>query len=102
DFRTPAIIGQQPNFSGIDDVFVLNPSSEAALLYAPKTGIAMKVSTNQKAVVIYTPEELGSLPFTGGASYQTYSSICFEAENFPDAPNQPAFPSAVLKVGDTY
>ncbi|WP_461532393.1 aldose epimerase family protein [Sinomicrobium sp.] len=102
DFCTPTIIGQQAGFSGIDDVFVLDPSSEAALLYSQKTGIAMKVSTNQKAVVIYTPKELGSLPFVGGASYQTYSSICFEAENFPDAPNQDAFPSAVLKAGDTY
>ncbi|WP_161554492.1 aldose epimerase family protein [Sinomicrobium soli] len=102
DFRSPAFIGQQPGFSGIDDVFVLDTPSEAAVLYAPETGIEMKVATNQRAVVVYTPEDLGALPFAEGAAYGKYSSICFEAQTFPDAPNQPAFPSAVLRAGDTY
>ena len=48
----------------------------------------MEVKTNQPAVVIYTP------PTTG--------SICFETQNFPDAPNHKHFPSSVLQPGEKY
>ncbi len=50
--------------------------------------LSMQVSSNQPAVVIYTPEN-----FTG---------ICFETQNFPDAPNHSNFPSAILRPEETY
>ena len=38
----------------------------------------------------------------GGANYPFRTAFCLEPQNFPDAPNQPAFPSAVLRPGKTY
>ncbi|UGU17143.1 galactose mutarotase [Sinomicrobium kalidii] len=102
DFLSPEIIGTKPGFSGIDDVFVLNGKGPAAILYAPQTGIEMKVITNQQAMVIFTPEDLRINNFVNGAEYENFSSICFEAQTFPDAPNQPDFPSAVLRPGEVY
>jgi aldose 1-epimerase len=34
--------------------------------------------------------------------YGPYSGVCLEAQNFPDAPNHPEFPSAILKKGDVF
>ncbi|MGS2740428.1 aldose epimerase family protein [Sinomicrobium sp. M5D2P17] len=102
DFLTPEVIGTKPEFSGIDDVFVLKGEDPAATLYSPETGIEMNVSTNQRATVIFTPKDLGKKKFLNGTEYGTFSSICFEAQTFPDAPNQPDFPSAVLEPGETY
>ena len=60
----------------------------AAKLASHKSGIGMEVTTNQPAIVVYTP-----LKFPG---------ICFETQNFPDAPNHEHFPSSVLRPGETY
>ncbi|MFA5058515.1 MAG: hypothetical protein WC485_10420, partial [Opitutaceae bacterium] len=38
----------------------------------------------------------------GGVKYGPHSGLCLETENFPDAPNHPDFPSAVLRPGETY
>ena len=53
-----------------------------------KTGISMEVYTNQPAVVIYTPE--------------AFPGICFETQNYPDAPNQKHFPNSILRPGEKY
>ena len=63
-------------------------SEKVADLHSAKSGIIMQVFTNQPALVVYTP-----LDFPG---------ICFETQNYPDAPNQPDFPSSVLMPGETY
>lgn len=102
DFLEPEIIGDKPGFSGIDDVFVLHEDEPAAILYSPVTGIEMVVNTDQRATVVFTPTDLGDRNFVNGVKYGNYSSICFEAQTFPDAPNQPNFPSAVLQPGETY
>jgi aldose 1-epimerase len=86
----------------VDDVYVLKKEQpEAARLFAPQTGIELKISTNQPAMVIYIPKELPQLweykePLTA------FPSICLEAQNFPDAPNYEQFPSAILKPGEQY
>lgn len=85
DFLIPREIGVQR----LDTPFVKDMGSEkVAELYSPKSGISMKVYTNQPAVIVYTP-----LDFPG---------ICFETQNYPDAPNQPDFPNSVLRPGETY
>lgn len=58
----------------------------AASLYAPDTGIRMDVYTDQPGMVTYVKG----------------TSVCLETQNFPDSPNQPAFPSSVLRPGETY
>ncbi len=63
----------------------------------------MTVFTNQPSVHIYVGGNcFGQLKGKQGAEYHRYSGICFEAQNYPDAPNRPEFPSAVLHPGETY
>ena len=73
----------------LDTPFAIDLSSDkAAEVCSKKTGIGMKVYTNQPAVVVYTPDG--------------FPAICFETQNYPDAPNQKHFPSSVLKPGEKY
>lgn len=85
DFRREREIGS----FHLDTPFVIaNSAPQAASLYSPKSGLRMRVSTNQPAVVVYTPRE--------------FAGICFETQNMPDAPNFPHFPSSLLQPGIVY
>ena len=99
DFRDPATLRDRLGRHGIDTNFVIDNAAgvmrEAAMLRSPKTGIRLSVQTTQPGLQVYTAEQLG-LPFAPRAA------ICLEAQNFPDAPNQAAFPDAVLTAGETY
>ena len=68
---------------------------KAAQLESPTTGLQLAVFTTQPAVQVYTGDYLSD-PF------RRRQGICFEAQGFPDAPNQPNFPSVRLEAGDTY
>lgn len=73
----------------LDTPYVVSQGAKkVAELYSPVSGIQMKVESNQPAVVVYTPLEFGA--------------ICFETQNYPDAPNIQTFPSALLHPGETY
>lgn len=101
DFTEESIIGRN-DFVGFDDTFVLGSEPLKATLTSPKTGIQMKVYTNQPASVIYTPVLLEGLPFKNGVTYAKFSAICFETQNFPDAPNNAHFPSSILHPNEIY
>lgn len=101
DFSEKELIGRE-DFIGFDDAFILGKEDVKALLHSPKTGIKMKVHTNQPASVIYTPVQLDDLPYLNGASYSKFSAICFETQNFPDAPNNAHFPSSILNPEEEY
>jgi aldose 1-epimerase len=62
----------------------------------------MRVSTDQPGVQFYTGNGLFGQTGKMGATYVKHGSFCLETQNFPDAPNQPSFPSAVLRPGETY
>ncbi|WP_372920051.1 aldose epimerase family protein [Salegentibacter sp.] len=88
----------------LDDSFVLDneKNENAAVLFAPLTGIKLELQTNQPALVAYAPEELpDDLDYKTRIS-KKYPSICLEAQNFPDSPNFRNFPSSVLKPGEKY
>lgn len=115
DFRTPAAIGaridagdQQIKFGGgYDHNFVINGQAgtlrRAARVTEPSTGRVMEVFTTQPGVQFYTGNFLdGSVKGKGGRAYPRRSGFCLETQHFPDSPNQPAFPSTVLKAGDTF
>ena len=90
-------------FKMIDDAFeIKNDKEVAATLYSKETGILMEVKTNQPAVVVFTHPEFPELPLPGNVKYEAYPSICFECQNFPDAPNKKHFPSSLLKAGEAY
>lgn len=88
----------------IDNSFVLtNNGQPAASLYSPANGLKMTVYTNQPSVHIYVGGNcFNIIKGKEGAAYGTTSGICFETQNYPDAPNQPHFPNSVLRVGETY
>jgi aldose 1-epimerase len=63
----------------------------------------MSILTNQPAIQFYSGNFLdGSLTGREGLGYVRRSGLCLETEGFPDAPNRPDFPSAVLRPGETY
>ncbi|MDA0706079.1 MAG: galactose mutarotase [Proteobacteria bacterium] len=66
-----------------------------ATLSSPQSGLKMHLHTTQVGLQLYTGEYLTD-PFRPRAG------LCLEAQGFPDAPNQPAFPSARLAPGDVY
>ncbi|MCK0190724.1 aldose epimerase family protein [Arenibacter sp. F20364] len=73
----------------LDTPFVLDSGSkENTMLVSEKSGLTMEVITNQPGIVVYTPLAFGA--------------ICFETQNFPDAPNQHQFPNSILQPGETY
>lgn len=82
----------------IDHNFVLVGGSklrEAASLRLDTTNLQLDVLSTQPALQVYTGDGLAA-PFSPRAG------ICLEAQGFPDAPNQPAFPSILLEPGQTY
>jgi len=88
--------------TSIDTTFVLSQNI-AAELFNPNNGICMHVITNQPAVHIYVGGKCDDgLIGKEGVTYNRLSGICFETQNFPDAPNHPNFPSSILKPGETY
>lgn len=88
----------------IDDTFVIGSQEEmAASLYSSKNNLQLSVYTNQPGVHVYVGGNcFDVIPGKEGVNYHPLSGICFETQNFPDAPNHPHFPSAELKKGENY
>jgi aldose 1-epimerase len=88
----------------IDTTFVLNEKELlSASLFSPKNDLRMLVFTNQPAVHIYVGGNcFNAIKGKENANYNALSGICFETQNFPDAPNHEHFPNAVLKKGEVY
>jgi aldose 1-epimerase len=112
DFRKPTAIGDRIQRVGgkpvgYDHNFVLSDSSKGVRVIAtvedPKSGRVMKVSSDQPGVQFYSGNFLdGTITGKGGTVYQQYDALCLEPQHFPDSPNEPKFPSVVLKPGQTY
>jgi aldose 1-epimerase len=63
----------------------------------------MEVLTTEPGMQLYTGNFLdGKLKGVGGVTYKQHSAFCLETQHFPDSPNHPAFPSTVLRPGDTF
>ena len=88
----------------IDTTFVLNDGEEiSASLFSPKNNLEMLVYTNQPAVHIYVGGNcFNAIKGKENADYHPLSGICFETQNFPDAPNHDHFPNAVLRKDEVY
>lgn len=75
--------------------------SPVCYAYSQDSGVKLTVLTDQPAVQLYAgamKERVGK----GGAIYNTLDSYCLETQGYPDAINQPSFPSIVLKKGENY
>ena len=107
DFSIPAI----KNGNGIDHNWCLesyhdgkgNDKQLAASVYSPLTGIMLEVFTNEPGIQIYTGNFLdGSVTGKKGIKYEKHAAICLETQKYPDTPNKPEWPSALLKPGQRY
>ncbi|MEO1486326.1 MAG: aldose epimerase family protein [Bacteroidota bacterium] len=101
DFQKKSPVKHVPS-KGLDDVYVLSQKPFSASLISKKSGICMKVLTKQPAMVVFTPLHFPDIDFYQDTTYSLFPAICFETQNFPDAPNHPHFPNSVLKPGETY
>ncbi len=110
DFTTEKPVGRDlPQVKGgYDHNWVLNKKGtsleKAASVYEPTSGRYMEVLTTQPGIQFYTGNFLdGTLTNTkGGKKYIKHAALCLETQHFPDSPNQPNFPTTVLKPGETY
>jgi aldose 1-epimerase len=113
DFRKPTPIGarigadndQLKIAGGYDHNFVLNggPGMHlAAEAYEPTSGRTLTVMTTEPGVQFYSGNFLdGTQHGKYGVSYQKNAGFCLETQHFPDSPNEPTFPTTVIKPGET-
>ncbi len=115
DFRKPTAIGARINADdaqiklgkGYDHNYVLDRQGAGLELAASaseaKSGRVLEVWTTEPAVQFYTGNFLdGTLTGASGRAYAQRSGFCLETQHYPDSPNQPAFPTTVLKPGEEY
>lgn len=88
----------------IDNTFVLDDKKDCkASLFSPKNNLKMLLFTTQPSVHIYVGGNcFNQLKGKENTDYHTQSGICFETQNFPDAPNHSHFPNAILKKNEIY
>ena len=115
DFRQATPIGaridqkdtQLERGKGYDHNFVLNRHGGglvlAARVFEPVTGRTLEVSTTEPGLQFYSGNFLdGTIAGKGGVTYGRRAGFCLETQHYPDSPNQPNFPSTVLRPGQAY
>lgn len=89
---------------GYDHCYVLRGDSGklklAAKVKDPQSGRVMEIHTTEPGIQLYCGNFLGG--GAGEAGYQQHDAFCLETQHFPDSPNQPSFPSTVLKPGQKF
>ena len=114
DFLSPKAIGERIDQKdeqlafggGYDHNWVLDRTgselARAARVTDPKSGRVMEVLTTEPGLQFYTGNFLNGKLKGQGRVYLRRSAFCMETQHFPDSPNKPAFPTVVLKPGQTY
>ena len=115
DFRAPTPIGERigqdfeqlKNGNGIDHNWVLNTrgniAEACASLESPATGIRLDVYTTEPGIQVYCGNFLdGTVKGKKGTAYGFRAAVCLETQKYPDTPNKPEWPSAVLRPGEKY
>jgi len=115
DFRTPTAIGarinvadvQLKNGKGYDHNWVLDRKGAglelAAKVTEPTSGRTLEVRTTEPGLQFYSGNFLdGTIKGKGGRVYGHRSGFCLETQHYPDSPNQPSFPSTILRPGQEY
>jgi aldose 1-epimerase len=116
DFRTPTAIGkriadshEQIRFGkGYDHTWVLDGARQSGLAHAahltePTTGRSLDIYTTEPGVQFYSGNFLdGTAVGKHGHAYKFRYGLALETHHYPDSPNQPRFPSTILRPGQTY
>jgi len=106
DFRTPHLVGarigadhpQLRRARGYDHNFVLADAPRDVPAFAARVeagGVSMEVHTTEPGVQFYSGN------FLPDAGLPLRAALCLETQHFPDAPNHAAFPSIILRPGET-
>jgi aldose 1-epimerase len=114
DFSTPTPIGARINDAneqlkdgkGYDHNYVLNKhdlTQAIATVKGDKTGIVMEIYTEEPALQFYSGNFMqGKNVMKYGEKDEHRTAFAMETQHYPDSPNQPQFPSTVLKPGQVY
>lgn len=115
DFRTPHAIGERIDGDdeqlkrgrGYDHNWVLKRSSvhglEGAVVMAdPSSGRTLEIQTTQPGLQFYSGNFLDGKPLGSGTGFRYRTGLCLETQHFPDSPNEPSFPSTILRPGQKY
>lgn len=115
DFTVPRRIGEGIDAddeqvklgNGYDHCWILREEAReqlpAAVAYEPESGRVLELFTNQPGLQFYSGNFLdGTARGKGGVPYRFRTGFCLETQKFPDSPNQPRFPSTVLRPGEVY
>jgi len=113
DFRKSRSIGKNINDDndqikyggGYDHNFVLDGKGLRTVAKATgdQSGISMEVITDQPGMQLYTGNHMkGKTVIKGGYKDEKRTAFCLETQHFPDSPNQPEFPTTVLKPGEKF
>jgi len=115
DFTRPRRIGDRIAEShpqlvlgrGYDHNFVLDQRGAepglAAVVREPASGRILEVLTTEPGVQLFTSNHFaGRLTGKSGRPYPRFAGFCLETQHFPDSPNQPGFPSTILRPGQTF
>jgi aldose 1-epimerase len=115
DFREPTTIGARLNTDddqirfakGYDHNWIFGRSGDELLsqanVYEPVTGRVLEVLSTEPGMQFYSGNYLnGLLAGKRSCKYRQHDGFCMEPQHFPDSPNQPEFPSTILKPGQLY
>jgi len=115
DFTHPRRIGERihadhPQIAlgrGYDHNFVLDSQDRslalAATVHEPASGRVLEVLTTEPGVQLFTSNHFaGKLTGKSGRPYPRFGGFCLETQHYPDSPNQPSFPSTVVRPGKPY
>jgi aldose 1-epimerase len=115
DFTKPHTVGERIDSqnqqmvygSGYDFNYVINKAGNelafAASAYEPESGRFMEVFTTEPGVQFYTGNHLGGKEIgKSGVAYTKRTGFCLETQHFPDSPNQPGFPSTLVRPGEIF
>jgi aldose 1-epimerase len=112
DFRTSHAIGDQIDkvkeapytTKGYDHCYVVNGEDGklrlAAKVKDPASGRTMEIHTTEPGIQLYCGNFLDGSDSNGG--FKQHEAFCLETQHYPDSPNQPDFPTTLLKSGETY
>jgi aldose 1-epimerase len=114
DFRAPHTIGsrigandeQLKNGAGYDHNFVLDGPNgvlkRAARVEESTSGRVLNVWTTEPGLQFYSGNFLKGVTGKYGRKNIYRGGFCLEAQHFPDSPNEPKFPSTLLRPGQVY
>ncbi len=102
--RIGSRIAQTPG--GYDHCYVLDEADDtlqpAADVRDPVSNRRLRIDTTESGLQFYSGNFLDNVLGAAGRIFPKHGAFCLETQCFPDAPNQPSFPSCILQPGEVY